>query len=549
MNSAILDTHHAIVGSSGGGKTVTAKGEVEQLLREHRHLAVIDPTGVWYGLRSTAGGDAPGFDIPIFGGPHGDVPIKPSDGDAIARLVIESSVSAIVDLSEIHDGADQRLFMAAFVKRLRHKPKGNFHLVVDEADEACPQTARDDVGFALTEDMIWIAKRGRAAGFVLTVITQRPADISKSVLSQMQTIVAHQLVDPRDQKAIGDYIKGKGGKATYDRVMASLDTLAVGERWIYSPRLGVLDCGLSPALTTFDSSRTPAPGEKHAEPKMLGQIDVTAIRAALAPPAKPVATDAAAAAIDAGAMHDRDGRIAALEAENADLRAQVAHLQGVEQECDRYSKGLQAIADLVDAIANGRKVDTLPASVGEPAPTPMAEVAPRPAASVAAPVAADRQLGAERKPLATLAGAAPAGLTDASWAVLAGFKRTGGTWSTYRSRLRTAGLIELCDKLWHATPAGIAAIGADVVAMPAPGPDLLALWSSRIPGVTRMLDVLGKRYPHFVTREGLASDLSMSPSGGTFGTYLSRLRANGLLEEKGKRLRISPSVMGDPANG
>ena len=56
--------------------------------------------------------------------------------------------------------------------------------MVDEADEFAPQTTADDVGFALREDLVWIAKRGRAAGFVPTWITQRTAEIAKAVISQ-----------------------------------------------------------------------------------------------------------------------------------------------------------------------------------------------------------------------------------------------------------------------------------------------------------------------------------------------------------------------------
>lgn len=75
------------------------------------------------------------------------------------------------------------------------------------------------------------------------------------------------------------------------------------------------------------------------------------------------------------------------------------------------------------------------------------------------------------------------------------------------------------------------------------------MWGQRIPGVRRMVDVLIKRWPHATRVEALASDSGMTASGGTFGTYLSRLRTNGLLEETGKgearRVRLAPGVMGD----
>jgi len=38
--SDLLDTHTAIVGASGAGKTVTAKGHVEALLNARRHVCL-----------------------------------------------------------------------------------------------------------------------------------------------------------------------------------------------------------------------------------------------------------------------------------------------------------------------------------------------------------------------------------------------------------------------------------------------------------------------------------------------------------------------------
>ncbi len=42
----------AIIGRTGSGKTFAAKGAVELLLREGARVCIIDPTSVWWGLRS-----------------------------------------------------------------------------------------------------------------------------------------------------------------------------------------------------------------------------------------------------------------------------------------------------------------------------------------------------------------------------------------------------------------------------------------------------------------------------------------------------------------
>ena len=548
---AWLDEHHAIVGSSGAGKTVTAKSGVEQLLAERRHLVVIDPTDAWYGLRSDVAGTGPGFDLPIFGGRHGDVAIGADDGDAIARIIIEQRVSAIVSLAHLHDDVLQRRFLQPFVHRLRAKPRGNFHLVVDEADELCPQTPPDDVSFKLMRDMIWIAKRGRLAGFVLTLITQRPADIAKAALSQVQTIVAHQLVDPRDQKAIDDYLRAKGDKEVRAEVMGSLASLERGERWIYSPRAGLLERGHTSPITTFDSSRTPAPGELQLEPRMLAELDVSAIAAALARPdeADAIPDDPEAAYAKGGAVGEalatRDRRIVELELEREELRRDLSHTEefaaslvkrigaakfalsdpGEDEDEDEDEDADVADQDGVSAKGSGGGSSVSPAPEGE--------------ASTGGDVSSIRG----RKALQALV-ARPT-LTERQWAWVAGFSLKGGTWGTYKSALRAAELVEEQDGRWAATAAGRALIGDDLGDWPRLGRDVARLWGKKLPGVGRMVETLLKRWPHLVSRDGLAGDLGMAASGGTFGTYLSRLRSNGLIEERGKRLRLRPELMGE----
>ena len=54
-----LDDRIAIVGAAGSGKTYAAKGFVERLLERGARVAIVDPLGVWWGLRASADGGAP----------------------------------------------------------------------------------------------------------------------------------------------------------------------------------------------------------------------------------------------------------------------------------------------------------------------------------------------------------------------------------------------------------------------------------------------------------------------------------------------------------
>jgi DNA helicase HerA-like ATPase len=71
----LLDADIAILGRKGGGKTYTSKGIVERLLDMGRRVLILDPLGVWAGLRTSADGKEPGYPVAIFGGEHGDMPL------------------------------------------------------------------------------------------------------------------------------------------------------------------------------------------------------------------------------------------------------------------------------------------------------------------------------------------------------------------------------------------------------------------------------------------------------------------------------------------
>ena len=75
-----LDDRIAIVGTAGSGKTYAAKGFVERLLDTGARVTIVDPLGVWWGLRASADGSAAGYPVVVFGGRHADVPITAEMG-------------------------------------------------------------------------------------------------------------------------------------------------------------------------------------------------------------------------------------------------------------------------------------------------------------------------------------------------------------------------------------------------------------------------------------------------------------------------------------
>jgi hypothetical protein len=112
-----LAQHIAVLGKTGSGKSYAIRGVVERLLDDEARCCVIDPTGTWWGLKSSATGKSGGYPVVIFGGTHADLPLGAAHGEALAEAIGTSSTPAILDYTL---GSDLRQ-AAMSVTRLAHR--------------------------------------------------------------------------------------------------------------------------------------------------------------------------------------------------------------------------------------------------------------------------------------------------------------------------------------------------------------------------------------------------------------------------------------------
>lgn len=254
---AALEHHVAILGKTGSGKTVAAKGMVELVLDTGGRCCAIDPTGVWHGLRSNASGKGPGYPVVIFGGPHGDVPLPAHQGEAIAEIIGTSSTSAVIDTSGMKVSERTRFF-ADFADALVRKNKGPLHLVIDECHVFMPQgRVADPMSGQMLHAANNLVSLGRSRGLRITLISQRPAKVHKDSLTQVETLVAMRLIAPQDRNAVEAWIEDNADDEKGDEIIGSLATLKTGEAWLWAPEIGVLERVKFPKNRTFDSSRAP----------------------------------------------------------------------------------------------------------------------------------------------------------------------------------------------------------------------------------------------------------------------------------------------------
>lgn len=552
-----MEEHSAIIGKTGAGKTYTAKGFAEDLLREGARFCVIDPTGVWWGLKSSADGESEGFPVVVFGGDHADVPLSEDDAETVARIVATTATPCVLDVSAFPSLSAQKRFMTDFAEHLFQMNREALHLFVDEADAFMPQRPGPDETVMLSR---WdtIARRGRSRGFRLTLITQRPAVLNKNALSQVGTLIALKLTSPQDRKAVGDWIEGNADKTAGKALLASLPGMSRGEGWVWSPGHEVLERVQFQPITTWDSSRTPGKGEIHREAKVMAMADIAKILAAMpTPKAQRVGeirtmpdADAIKAAREEGHAAGLGEGIAASAAElarlNRDLRAVYgAAADNARAAVDYASRLRTTIAERHPVAVMGleepalwlmdmRRAEALPADSlaampenraverQDAAPAPVAAPKPRPGGPALSPAA-------ERMGM-VLAERSPADLSRIQLGTLARSAPGGGAFAMALKALRDAGLYEETgSRRLRATTAGFQWAGLMEGTHRHGWDSDFAMWSAHLPPTPRRILEAIRDLGGSATRAALADKAGMSVGGGAWSTALKVLHDNEIL--------------------
>jgi hypothetical protein len=522
-----LQQHIAIVGKTGSGKTYTAKGLVEGLLEAKRRVCILDPTGAWYGLRSSADGKRAGFPVAVFGGMHGDVPIAEQSGATLAHILANKNLPAIIDLSEMLIGQRHR-FVTDFAEAIYRENKTPLHLIIDEADEFIPQNPLPETK-RLLHHIDRIIRRGRIRGFRVMMITQRPAVIHKNALTQANTLVVMRLTAPQDRKAIQAWIDGNGDANTGKMVLDSLARLQRGEGWVWAPELGTLERETFPLIATFDSSRSPGDDETVPEPTKLADVDLGEISASFE------------------AVEQEARTLDGVKKENAQLKHQlgIAHrsIERAQAEALKHSAkpdlnlhkttvdiGTRKVLERIAELAQKELARTNPQGSHdgrEADANPKAARLPRTATTRPAPVASGAGVSipsGERTVLTAIA-QHPNGVTREQLTVLTGYKRS--TRDSYLQRMREKHMVNTDGATIIVTAIGLSALGDDFEPLPT-GDALQKHWLAKLPeGESRILGQLCAAYPDSVSRDEIGHVHGYARS--SRDAYLQRLKARQLI--------------------
>ncbi len=554
----------AFLGRTGSGKTYGATKLAEEMLDAGAQLIALDPVGVWYGLRIGAGDASRGYAIPIFGGLHGDVPLASTGGALVADLVVDRGISCVLDVSQFETNTEKARFALDFAERFFFRKKSApsaVHLFIEECQEFVPQNAQpgEQRMLGAYERLI---KLGRNFGVGVSLISQRPQEVNKKALEQVECLFAFQMTGTRSRKAIEDWASSHG--LDEGKLGELLPTLPIGEPYVWSPQwLKVARRVKIAKKRTADVSATPTVGAVARTDQSLAAVDLQALEHAMAatieqakaddpkelhkrirvleqelqkagrtPPPDPdalqklVDREVTRAVAAEGQRHERYRRVLQQAAQST-----LERVTTVERELAAARQGFESvIAGVEDSWITPVATPTLPSRppMERAAPARVTPPAPRPATDNGGISGPGQRILDAIAFYESVGVPAPA---KAAVAAFCGVSPKTGTWSNRLSELRTAGLIEEPARDTIALSASGRA-RADRSTIPTSLAQLHDRWLGKVSGpAARMLRVLLDVYPDAIEKAALAAHVGVSPSTGTWSNRLSELRVPGLLED------------------
>lgn len=538
-----LTGHIAVVGMTGSGKTSTSKLIVEQGYRAGEHICIVDPIkSDWRGLISSADGSGPGLPFTILGGPYGHVPLLPSSGAAIAKVVASGELPySILDTRQFPMGGLQQFFND-FAPALLDQVRVVVRLVLEEAHELAP---KEKSGISGENIGVYHAKKlataGRSLGVRLLVNSQRVQALHNAVLGSCSTLVVHRMNLPADQEPVVKWLRGSiKDKGIRDEIEESIPELADGEGWLCSGVLKIRERRQFPRIQTFDNSATPK-GQPRREPTGRAQVNIEQLRALIG------AAVTAAEVNDPKALH---ARIALLEKQlsakpgaggytAADL-AEARRAGDLDGHQRGYQSGHQVgwwqgrkdAAFLVNELGN--KLQSPIASPSTEGAAAAADV-PKPVVTFATAAALGEVARAAIKKVATAhAGGAgrrllialaqnPQGITPRKMGILADVTPGGSSWRAAMAGFRKAGHIEETGGSVRITAAGLHELGAYE---PLPtGKALCEYWLSQMGATRRAIFeaiIAGKGRP--IPAAAVARAAGIELGGSNWRSHMAQLR-------------------------
>lgn len=238
INKELAVTHHtAILGVTGAGKSVFARNLINQIATDTTKVIIVDLTGEYKtrfenieaiisngdAMKSFAAIEIIATEKARFANQQDKVKIENSEREiktafynSIKTFLESDKNKSIFELPDISNNSDileyTRWFFYSLFKTA--KTKGNFGkrvcVVLEEAHTIIPELnsmgVSDFASKATVNSISQIALQGRKYNIGFIVIAQRTANVSKTVLTQCNSIIVFQELDKTSSDFLSNYV-------------------------------------------------------------------------------------------------------------------------------------------------------------------------------------------------------------------------------------------------------------------------------------------------------------------------------------------------------
>lgn len=542
----LISSRLLLQASSGGGKSYGIRKLAEQLIG-HVQVIIIDIEGEFVSLREQ-------FPFALVS-KQGEIPLNLRYAETLAHKLLETNLSAIIDLSEM-EVYQRRIFLKRFATALIESPKNLWHpcvVIIDEADFYAPQ-GKDSES---TNAVINLSSRGRKRGICPIYATQRIAKLHKDATADVLNKIIGLTGQDIDQQRAGAELG-----FTNKEDIRGLRKLQPGDFYGFGPAISneVVKFKISKVQTTHMEAgyykQVPS-ATPNAIKKILGKLadipeeaekelntkqqlldEIKRLKGELRNNKITVSPD------NPKAWDDK------LKQENSNLKGQLQ----VEKNC--YAALIKIIQNRNTQL--NKAVKTLIEIPG--IEIPKKEMSIIPVHQKDSPVATQLHSSGfppinNKKSNGVVVGGAirmlkaakmfyPKSISRTRMGAFARLSHTSGSFSTYLSSLKKQGYIIGDKDNFTITNEGYEVAG-EVDTLPSNPYELINLWCGIIgeaSGAARMLKALGDHHPNEMTREELGANINMVSTSGSFGTYLSYLKSRGLVVSVGRNLRASDEL-------
>ncbi len=388
--------------------------------------------------------------------------------------------------------------------------------------------------------VIDLATRGRKRGYCAILATQRLSKLHKDAAAECNNKLIGRTGLDIDRKRAAEELGFTSKEATL-----ALRQLEPGEFFAFGP-------AISPEVTKVQigsvTTNHPKAGDRMLAEPTPPTAKIKSILSKLAD--LPAEAAAEASTIEDLRAHNRELQrklTLALKSQPAPaptkeqidaavVQALARKEQAITEACRPLLLALEMAHDKLATIAG------LPANDDQVQPQQLPTEPPQPATQPSPPPSDKPLVGGALRMIQTLAARYPMTFTKSQLATLSKMSPRSGSYGTYLSLLKSRGFIQVESNQVSITEAGLEFAGA-YPQEPQTQEQIIAMWRENLQGgAQRMFDILVSIYPTSKTKQDLGLEAEMSPTSGSFGSYLSMLKRNGLIEVTGASVKASDNL-------